>query len=100
MKEHAMQNERACFSNKYFENDELLGKFQFGFRRNKSTTSELLSLFDTLTQAKERKKEIMVLLYDLSSAFDTVCHEILLKKLHIYGFDNFSMQWMEPYLRN
>ena len=84
----------------YFEKNELLGKFQFGFRRNKSTTSELLTLFDTLLEAKERKKEIMVLLYDLSSAFDTVCHQILLDKLYIYGFDDLSIQWMESYLSN
>ena len=57
-------------------------------------------MFDKLLEAKERKKEILVLLYDLSSAFDTVCHQILLKKLRIYGFDNLSMKWMESYLRN
>ena len=49
----------------YFEGNNLLGSFQFGFRKNKSTTSELLTLFDQLLDAKNRKKEIVLLLYDL-----------------------------------
>ena len=63
----------------YFEKNKLFSSFQFGFRKNKNTTSELLTLFDAILEAKEMKKEILVLLYDLSSAFDTVCHKILLK---------------------
>ena len=57
-----------------FEENNLLGKFQFGFRKYKSTISELLTLFDTILEAKEMKKEIVIILYDLSAAFDTVPH--------------------------
>ena len=39
------------------------------------------------------------MLYDLSSAFDTVSHETLLAKLKLYGFDELAMKWMESYLR-
>ena len=46
----------------YFEKNKLLGAFQFGFRKNKSTISELLTLFDTLIEAKEKRKEIIILL--------------------------------------
>ena len=46
------------------------------------------------------KKEILVLLYDLSSAFDTVFHQILLEKLRLYGFCKLSMKCMESYLQN
>ena len=49
----------------YFEKNNLLGKFQFGFRRNRSTISELLILFDTILKVKETKKKNMVILYDL-----------------------------------
>ena len=78
----------------------MLGAFQFGFRKNKSTISELLTLFNTILEAKEKRKEILVLLYDLSAAFDTVSHEILLKKLQIYGFDKLAMKWIKSYLEN
>ena len=66
--------------------------------RNKNTSTELLTLFDKILDAKEKKKEILVLLYDLSSAFDTVSHNILLEKLHIYGFCKLSLNWMKSYL--
>ena len=69
----------------YFETNKLFGSFQFGFRKNKSTISEVLTLFDTLLEAKEQRKKIIILLYDLSSAFDTVCHEVLFKKLQSYN---------------
>ena len=82
----------------FFEENNLLGSFQFGFRRNKSTISKLLTVFDTLLEAKEMNKEILVLLYDLSAAFDTVSHETLLSKLKLYGFDTVAMKWMKSYL--
>ena len=41
----------------YFEKNNLLGKFQFGFQRNRSMISELLTLFDTIMEAKETKKK-------------------------------------------
>ena len=55
-------------------------------------------MFDTIFEAKEKKNEILVLLYDLSSAFDTVSHQILLEKLKLYGFDKLSLLWMRSYL--
>ena len=38
----------ACQIEEFFEQNKLLGSFQFGFQKNKSTISELLTLFDTL----------------------------------------------------
>ena len=67
----------------FFEENKLFGSFQFGFRKNKSTVSEMLTVFDTLLEAKEMKKDILLLMYDLSSAFDCVSHEVLLGKLKI-----------------
>ena len=82
----------------YFEEKGILQEFQFGFRRNKSCISELLTLFDKLLKAKEQGKEISLLLFDLSAAFDTVDISILIKKLKIYGFNSTAMKWIESYL--
>ena len=84
----------------FFENNGLLGSFQFAFRRNKGTISELLTLMDILLEAKEMKREIMIILYDLSAAFDTVPHQILIEKLRLYGFCQLSLEWMKSYLSN
>ena len=58
----------------------------------------MLTLFDSLLEEKEKKKEILVVLYDLSSAFDTVCHKVLLNKLKMYGFNKNAIKWMSSYL--
>ena len=42
----------------------------------------------------------MIVLYDLSAAFDTVSHDILLEKLKAYGFDDSSLKWMKSYLQD
>ena len=82
----------------YFEKNRLLGEYQFGFRRNKSTVSEMLTLYETLQEAKDQGLHSLVILYDLSAAFDTIEPKVLLQKLEIYGFDQNSRSWMESYL--
>ena len=42
----------------------------------------------------------MLVLYDLSAAFDTISHQTLLKKLEIYGFQETALAWMTSYLSN
>jgi hypothetical protein len=84
----------------FFESNGLFGSFQFGFRRGKSTVSELLTLFDILLNAKQDKKEILLIMYDLSSAFDLADHKILIAKLKVYGFDSKALKWVESYLEN
>ena len=94
--------ERVCYMQmeEYFEQNKLLQEFQFGFRKQKSTTSELLTLFHKLFEAKEEGKEIALILFDLSSAFDTIDHGILLQKLKIYGFTSGALEWVRSYLQD
>jgi hypothetical protein len=53
----------------YFESNGLLGEYQFGFRRHKSIVSEMLTLYETLQEAKDQGLHSLVILYDLSAAF-------------------------------
>ena len=40
------------------------------------------------------------ILMDLSMAFDTLNHELLISKLHAYGFDESSLKLLHSYLSN
>ena len=46
------------------------------------------------------KRKILIILYDLSAAFYTVPHQILVEKLRIYGFCQLTIRWIESYLSN
>ena len=83
---------------RFFEDNKLFGDFQFGFRQHKSTITELITLFESLLEAMQENKEIALLMYDLSAAFDTVQVSIILEKLKIYGFCKRTMKWIESYL--
>ena len=52
----------------------------------------LLTLFDSLLEAKEDGTEIALLLFDLSSIFDTIDNELLCKKLEIYGWTDKAIE--------
>lgn len=71
---------------------------QYGFRKNHSTALALLHLYDTLANAIYNKEYTMGVFIDLSKAFDTVNHEILLSKLQHDGIRGFPLKWFESYL--
>ena len=54
---------------------------------------------DTLVNMDQGKVTVACML-DLTKGFDTVCHEILLYKLHYYGIKGLSLQWFKSYLLN
>ena len=71
---------------------------QYGFRKHHSTALALIHLYDKLSSAIDNKKFTIRVFIDLSKAFDTVNHEILLAKLHHYGVRGTSLKWFESYL--
>jgi hypothetical protein len=82
----------------YIENKNILFKNQFGFRSNHSTIQAVLSITDKIQQAIENKKYSCGIFLDLSKAFDTVDHVILLQKLECYGIRGIVKNWFESYL--
>ena len=65
----------------YVEKHQILSEHQFGFRRNKSTEYAILELTDKISKAMDEGLYTLCIFLDLSKAFDTVNHEILIKKL-------------------
>ena len=73
---------------------------QYGFRSGHSCQSAISELVGTITKNMEEKKLTVGVFIDLSKAFDTLSHNILLKKLNIYGIRGITAQWFESYLSN
>ena len=82
----------------YFTNKNLLYKSQYGFRSKHSTEFAALELVDRLIKQMDENKVPLNVYLDLSKAFDTLDHEILLYKLKYYGFDNLSLNLMKSYM--
>ena len=83
---------------RYFENNNLLEEHQGGFRPGHSTIDSAVTLVDKIFKAMN-DWEVTVAL-DLSKAFDTVNHSILLKKLEYLGVKGLTLLWLTDYISN
>ena len=70
----------------------LLYNKQFGFKKNNSTDHALMQLYDQICHAFEENKFTLGAFIDLSEAFDTVDHQILLYKLLPHGVKDNSFK--------
>ena len=84
----------------YLTKFELLSDCQFGFRKFHSTATALLDCTNDWYMNLDRKMFNLVVLIDLKKAFDTVDHQILLKKLELYGIKGQALSFLESYLSN
>ena len=84
----------------YFTNNDLFYNSQYGFRKLHSTEYASLEMVDRISQYLDNGKLPITVYLDLSKAFDTINHEILLKKIKYYGFADTPLKWFESYLHN
>ena len=85
---------------KYFNDNNLLYKHQYGFRKHHSTELAAIELTDKLFDNLDKKKIPLAVFIDLSKAFDTIDHDILLSKLQHYGIKGVALNWFRSYLTN
>jgi hypothetical protein len=71
----------------------ILYQYQFGFRKNYSTTLALIEVIDNLIQNLENGNMSVGIYLDLQKAFDTVDHRILLTKIYNYGIRGTVFNW-------
>ena len=84
----------------HFEPNNLFYTGQYGFRKKHSTQLAALELVDRITQDLDIGKTPISIFIDLSKAFDTLDHNILISKLQYYGIGGVSLQLLCSYLSN
>jgi hypothetical protein len=83
------------FTNSY----ELLSKFQSGYRKGHSCETAVTRIHNDILIMIDKRENVVLLLLDLSAAFDTINHRLLLKKLKThYGIDGTVLNWLTSYL--
>ena len=73
---------------------------QYGFRSKHSTDQAVSEIMGKILKNAEKKIPTVALFLDLSKAFDTLEHSIVLSKMERYGIRGCAHQWFESYLRN
>jgi retron-type reverse transcriptase len=85
---------------KFIEKNRMLTHHQYGFRENRSTELAIIELTNKLTKAIDNGEFIIGIFIDLSKAFDTINHRILIQKLEHYGIRGVAQLWFQNYLTN
>ena len=84
----------------YFTDNDLFYKSQYGYRKGHSTELAALELADRISQYLDNGEIPITIFLDLSKAFDTLDHKILLSKPDYYGIRGTELKWFESYLSN
>ena len=75
--------------------------YQSAYRANHSTETAIQNLCDNILQNMEKNINTTMVALDLSAAFDTVKHKILLEVLNkYYRIQGLALQWIKSYLTN
>ena len=80
--------------------DNIFSKFQCGFRKGFSAQHCLLLMIGKWKKAVDNNKVFGAILTDLSKAFDCICHDLLVAKLHAYGLSLPALKMIQDYLLN
>ena len=84
----------------YLENNYLMEPYQSAYRTHYSTETALNIITDTLYKSLDSSHCAKLLLLDLSSAFDTLNHNILIERTKELGIEGYSLSWLTSFLND
>ena len=83
----------------YLTANNILYNKQFGFQKQHSTEHAIIQLTNEILNSFEQNLLTLGVFIDLSKAFDTVDHSILITKLDHYGIKGKTLNWFKSYLK-
>ena len=84
----------------FFCENNLISDNQYGFMKHRSTSQAIVHVLNKLLPAIRDQNFSILLLIDLSKAFDSVSHNLLLAELHRYGVRDNALCLLRSYLSN
>ena len=84
----------------YLSRNQLYNETQHGFRKNRSTQTNLIEYYESLLHQLECNQVVDSIYLDFSKAFDKCDHGIILDKLSALGIAGKLLRWIEDFLRN
>ena len=82
----------------FIDKYKLLNNRQFGFRKHHNTVHAMINLLDTCLDGLDERLTVGGVFLDISKAFDSVDHSILIRKLENYGIRGIVLDWFKSYL--
>ena len=91
----------SCQIVDYVDSNRLGEKFQSSYKKHHSTETALLKVKSDILQSIDNNKAVLMVLLDMSAAFDTVDHALFLQRLDKrFGIRGFANSWFKTYLEN
>ena len=84
----------------YLNINKLIAEQQYGFRKGHSTELAALQLSDYIVTEMDKGNIPIAIFLDLSKAFDTLNHDILLEKIRYYGVKDTAFTLIKNYLKD
>uniref|UniRef100_A0A8C2BXZ1 Reverse transcriptase domain-containing protein n=1 Tax=Cyprinus carpio TaxID=7962 RepID=A0A8C2BXZ1_CYPCA len=85
--------------NTFLEINDIFDKYQSGFRKKHSMETALVKVSSDILMSADSGKHTVLVLLDLTSAFDTIDHNIMLDKLQdLLGISGSVLKWFSSYL--
>ena len=79
---------------------DILTKSQYGFRKGCSTENAVVDLAEYFYRSLNSENYGVAVFVDFKKAFDTIDHEIMIRKMEAYGVRGLALKWFESFLAN
>ena len=86
--------------NNYLENENLLSKFQYGFRTSRGTNDAVFTFINDLYRAKDDREVLYACFLEVRKAFDSIHHGELINRMRKLNLPPIYTDWLCAYLND